>query len=155
MARVIGFARHKRGRGKGKVHPIHAPKKKRLILILDPEGNDAYFKPRGTYTLQVNPKKLSSAELRELEKEGELVAFNVRKYDPIAFEKEGLGVMHEARFKTKEEVERYVRSELVGRVDPQIESSMENRFYIQGEYRMPDGSIVRRHIPLREIMKVE
>ena len=113
-------------------------KQKKIILVLDPSGDERYLKESGRYTLRTNPELLSDAEIANIRERGTPVGYVVRH-----FESGDKGPSHDRTLKTADGVRKYLDEKLPGTFTSDVEASGGRRVYIQQCYRMPDGSVRR------------
>lgn len=88
-----------------------------------------------------NPVKIPE----DKRKDGELVGWDLRYYDPDEYAKTGKMVKHDKSFslEEREEMKALLRKTMSGDVKSSVESSDKPRDYVQERRRLPNGDIIR------------
>lgn len=135
----MGMRRRKRSRREQQAMFSRMQKPKRIILSLDPAGDDRYLAGSGTYKLETNPDILSEKERRHIIENGTPAGFVVREYQP-----EG-GLKHEASVSSPDELRRYLDKEYPGTFVAGM-SRPNKSVYVEQVYRMNNGDVRRMRI---------
>jgi len=133
---MLGMRRRKRSRREQQAMFAKGLKPKRIVLTLDPAGDDRYLASSGTYMLDSNPDSLPERELAHIRENGISVGYVVREFTPG-----DKGPKHVASLKTADDVRRFLDDEAPGTFNANVESSRSKRIYVQQLYRMPNGDI--------------